>query len=292
MNGEPPAEVSSATRALPAPIRRRTASEAEVRSLVRVPGQVRGHRNLVRPEPRSSRGQSSESALAEERERRRIAIGLHDQVGQALALAKIRLLQVQRSPDPAEREVVVLELQRLLDKTITACRTLTFDLSPPVLYELGLDAALQSLGRRLQASHGIDFRYTSNDPLTAVPDELAIILHRSVRELVRNVVRHADAQHVRIVVRRSAGSIRLDVLDDGVGIARAGSPGKSVEGFGLLSIEQQLRSWGGEMVMASGPKRGTRVVIIVPLADPAEDPATPGEARLLHSDGAEQAYGD
>jgi PAS domain S-box-containing protein len=212
------------------------------------------------------RAYSLNLALAEERERRRIAIGLHDQVGQALALAKFHLRRIEQSREQAGREPAVDTVQELLDRTIIACRSLTFDLSSPVLYELGLEAALQSLGQQLEESSSVHFHFTSDNKPKPIPEELAILLHRSARELLRNIATHSQAKDAHMSVTRSVDTIQLLISDDGVGIhsPHPGQPSRN-GGFGMFSIAEQLRNVGGNLEISSADGHGTRVVITAPL---------------------------
>lgn len=206
------------------------------------------------------RALSSDLALAEEGERRRIAIGLHDQVGQTLALAKIQLHQLQHSGDD-QRIPVIQRVEDLLEQTLISCRSLTFDLCSPILYELGLEAALKSLGPQLEAASDIHFQFAAENKPNTVPEELAIILYRSARELLRNAVKHSKAKNATMKLRGQGDHIKLEILDDGVGFdtMNAGLPSRD-GGFGLFSVTEQLRSVGGSIKIESSREDRKSVV--------------------------------
>jgi PAS domain S-box-containing protein len=201
--------------------------------------------------------------LAEERERRRIGAGLHDDVGQTLAIVKIKLGELCQSAAGSGSAQKLGEIRDLLDQAIRSTRTLNFELSSPVLYELGLAAALQELGERMERGGGIQFHFRADrwrDPGA----ELAIVLYRSVRELLFNVVKHAQASHVRIAIDAAGDQVRIVIEDDGVGFAAAGQIFDASGGFGLFTVREQLIHVGGRLEIDSSTGEGTRVRLFAP----------------------------
>ncbi len=210
---------------------------------------------------------AAELSLAEEQERRRISIGLHDDVGQTLALVKVKLSTLQKS-DPSVRSAqLIKEIHELIDQTMQSMRSLTFELSSPVLYTLGLEAALQHLGERLERQSGIRCYFEGDKHPKPLPDQTRVVLYRIVRELIRNIGKHAQAREVKIAVGRVGDEIHISVRDDGVGFdaSGVGQGFSSTGGFGLFSIQEQLKHIGGRLEVESGPGRGTRVVVVAPL---------------------------
>lgn len=201
--------------------------------------------------------------LAEERERRRIGAGLHDDVGQTLAIVKIKLGELCRSAAESGSAQKLEEICGLLDQAIRSTRTLNFELSSPVLYELGLGAALQELGEMMASRGGIQFHFRAErwrDPGA----ELAIVLYRSVRELLFNVVKHARASNVRMAIDASGDQVRIAIEDDGVGFAAGGQVFDASGGFGLFTVREQLIHAGGGLEIDSSPGKGTRVRLFAP----------------------------
>lgn len=206
-------------------------------------------------------------SLTQEHERRRIAIGLHDQVGQALAVLKGQLDNLQTCVESPQITRSIAEMRALVTETIQATRALTFDLASPVLHQLGLEAALRGLGEQLQRQAGVRFRFLAGKPGQTTTEATNIIVYRCVRELLRNVADHADARHVTMRITASNGQLTAAVEDDGVGFEPLGiesSFGPSGH-FGLYSIAEQLRLIGGRLEVESTPGSGTRVLVIVPL---------------------------
>ena len=136
--------------------------------------------------------------LAEERERRRIAIGLHDDVGQTLAAAKISLDELLEGNLPGDAEASAQETQRLVAHAIQSTRSLTFELASAALYEVGLEAALQSACEHAEERSGIRFQIPEGFQGQPVPEPKSVIIYRAGRELIRNIVEHSKARTARL----------------------------------------------------------------------------------------------
>jgi signal transduction histidine kinase len=208
------------------------------------------------------------SLRTEERERRRIARGLHDNIGQKLAVAKLKLLSLLQ--DNAESGIVepVKNVCSEIDAMIESVRSLTFELSNPVLTELGLEAALQRhLAREIRDKHGIEFELKSRGQVDLPDEDISMGLFRSVRELLNNVVKHAHARKVTVSLGQTDGSISITVSDDGVGFDPVAVASKINHkgGFGLFSIREQVEGFSGQLKIESKPGCGSSFTIIVPL---------------------------
>jgi PAS domain S-box-containing protein len=208
-----------------------------------------------------------ESSLAEERERRRIAMGLHDDVGQVLAIAKVKVGEVLQAEPAGDHTGLLKEVRALIDHTIKTIRLLTFELSSPVLYSLGLDAALEQLTGQLQKQTRVRCHFQSDKQPRPLSDQTSIVLYRIVRELLRNIEKHAHARQVTLAVARVGEQVQITVEDDGVGFDASGI-GRGVTStgrFGLFSIQEQLHQLGGCLELESVPGEGTRAVVVAPL---------------------------
>ena len=233
------------------------------------------------------RSLASELSLAEERERRRIAVEIHDHISQSLAMAKMKLdAASHRSKVPDVRQELA-EVVRLVETVLGHTRSLTFELSPPVLYELGLEAALEWLGERAAQRSKIDVKVDVPQRM-AVPHETAVLLYQAVRELLVNVGKHAAARRARVEMRQAGANIRVCVEDDGTGFGdlrpaegngqAAGhfaSGGTADTGFGLFSIRARLEHLGGKLEIGARPGGGGRVIMTVPLPAAREGPNGP-----------------
>jgi PAS domain S-box-containing protein len=212
------------------------------------------------------RSLSSELGLIELRERRRIAGLLHDRIGQALALAKIRMGALRRAVEGATAQSLD-EIRSLIDQTIQDTRSLTFELSPPVLHELGFEPALEWLAERFQGQQGIPVTFLDEREEKPLAADVRVYLFQSVQELLMNVAKHARAHRVEIAVRRTGDEILVTVADDGVGFDSGAVTGGDPRncGFGLFSIRERLFSLGGGIHIDSAPGSGTRIHLTAPI---------------------------
>jgi PAS domain S-box-containing protein len=220
---------------------------------------------------------SSELLQTEERERRRIATEIHDRIGQALAVNKIQLGALRAEVDSQDLKTKIEEIRGLLSQTIRDTRTLTFELSPPVLYELGLQAALEWLAEIVCKQSGLEVEIAGDGSDRKLDAERRIILFRTCRELLLNVVKHSSAKRARVSLRGDGGVIMLNISDDGTGfdpyLLQAGYD-PFERGFGLFSIREQLQHHGGTFELDSAPGRGSSLTIVMPLAmtfEPSEE---------------------
>ncbi len=214
------------------------------------------------------RALASDLALAEERERRRIAIGLHDQVIQNLAVTTIRLDSLRQALHSQDDLNVLQTARDSTGAAIADLRSLTFELSPPVLYELGLEAALQYMAEQMEREHGLPVQCFDDRLEKPLRDDLRVTLYRSVRELIMNAVKHARASVLKVSVSRFGEDIRILVEDDGVGFDNAALEIRppAGAGFGLFSIRERLGCLGGQIAIDSKPGQGTRITLSVPLS--------------------------
>ena len=216
---------------------------------------------------------SSELLQTEERERRRIAIEIHDRIGQSLAVNKIQLGALQAEVDSQDLKTKIEDIRALLSQTIRDTRTLTFELSPPVLYELGLQAALEWLAEIVRKQNGLKVDVAGDGSDRKLDAEKRVLLFRTCRELLFNVVKHAGATSARVSLKGDGAAIMVKISDDGTGfdldLLQSGyDPFES--GFGLFSIREQIEHRGGMFEVDSGPGRGSALTIVMPLAMTAQ----------------------
>jgi PAS domain S-box-containing protein len=213
------------------------------------------------------RSLASDLSLAEEKERRRIATMLHDHIGQILAISKIKLgalLQTAESNGFLEQ---VKEVREHVEQAIQYARSLTFELSPPILYDLGLEAAIEWLTEQINEQHQINCSFEADGSPKPVSDEIRIVLFSATRELLMNVAKHAQAQVAKVTIRRVNENIVVHVADNGVGftVSKMNFYRDENKGFGLFSIRERLRHLSGQMDVRSARGRGTRVTLTAPL---------------------------
>ena len=204
-------------------------------------------------------------SLAEEQERRRLATELHDQVGQILALAQIKM-GAFREATPAGLSGAMEEIRQLLDQTIRYTRSLTFELSPPILYDLGFEAAVEWLAELIQERSGIRLQVTADRSPKPLNDDSRILLFHLVRELLLKVVKEGKAKNILVLIRRSLAEVQVSIENDGAGWdPRAGSPLLSPNGLGLFGIRERLQYLGGRLEVEFEPGHGSRLTLVTPL---------------------------
>jgi signal transduction histidine kinase len=213
------------------------------------------------------RSLATELALSEERERRRIAQALHDRIAQVLALINIKIGALVESAPSPDLQKALTGIRRLVSECVAETRSLTFDLSPPVLYELGFESALDWLAERIQQQYGVKVELLCSKRELPVSLEWRVMLFTAIRELLVNVGKHSRARSARVSLKKKKGRITVAVEDKGVGMdAGLRTNGKRfAEGFGLFSIRERLGSMGGRVEILSKPGQGTRVTLDVPL---------------------------
>jgi signal transduction histidine kinase len=213
---------------------------------------------------------ASQLTLTEERERRRLAVELHDHIGQALALARIQIAAAQSSQLEATRNALLAETSEILKEAIQETRTLVFDLSSPVLNELGLSAAISEwLQKYAGKQAGLKSELVEIGPDFPMSVDLRAILYRSVRELLTNVIRHAQASYVRVTLEQSRSQACITVQDDGIGFQADDISARlsHSSGFGLFSIQEQINDLGGNLTIQTTPGEGTKITVCVPHHD-------------------------
>jgi len=211
---------------------------------------------------------ASQLTLAEERERRRIAGELHDHVSQSLALAKIKLDSLHASATSPALAGSLQETCNALEKAIQDTRALTFDLSYPILYELGFEAAVAEwLNEQVCDKHGIAAEFADDGQPKPLDDDVRVLLFRNVRELLINIIKYANADKISVRVRRIEDSIEVTVEDNGIGfdpIETRTLAAKRAK-FGLFSVRESLEELGGRLEIKSKPGSGCKATMIVPL---------------------------
>ncbi len=210
---------------------------------------------------------ASELSLTEERERRRIAAELHDRIGQTLAIAKIKLGALMELTSSSSIVKELDEIRDLVEHTIRHTRSLTVELSPPILYELGLVAAVEWFTERIQKQYAIETQFEDDSHPKPLDEDVRVLLFKVVQELLFNVVKHSHARNARVTIRKDNDIIRIVIEDDGVGFKIHGHKSQIGQktGFGLFSISERLDHIGGHFELDSSPDRGTCAMVSAPL---------------------------
>jgi PAS domain S-box-containing protein len=217
------------------------------------------------------RSLASELNLSEERTRKALAQTLHDEVGQMLALARMKLSAALDPPKETAVEKIVEEVLDMLGSVIRETRSLMVEISPPVLHDLGLAAAVDWMAERMSSKHGLAIETVVSGDLSDLEHDLKVMLYQMTRELLVNIVKHSGGRHVLVTVERDDHTIGITVRDDGKGFdaREAGSPAAE-NGFGLFSIRERLKSYDGSLQIESQKGKGTTVSVRLPVGKKGE----------------------
>jgi signal transduction histidine kinase len=212
---------------------------------------------------------ASELTLAEQRERRRISQFLHDSLQQTLYGLRVRthLIRLDASVEAQDKLQEHFEdMEQLINQAIDSIRTLTMELSPPVLKGEGLDAAFEWLAVQMRELHNLNIELEFSGDCRVASEDLRVLVFQSARELLFNVVKHAGTNHARLEMFEQKGQLVIHVKDKGIGFD-AETIAESRDhrtGFGLFSVKERLSLFGGQLETESRPNEGTRMTIIVP----------------------------
>ena len=207
-------------------------------------------------------------AESEDRQRRRLAEDLHDHLGQNIAAISLDL-QALRGAELSDRHAEALERAiGTLRSTATSIRSMTFDLCPPMLHEIGLGPALASLTERFDREHEALFLFKDAGTPRPLDENLASFLYRAGRELLVNAAKHSGASCVRMSLEMSGHRLALSVIDNGRGFDAGDEGASSPEstGFGLFNIAERASGFRGKLEMKTLPEGGAAAILSLPLS--------------------------
>lgn len=212
---------------------------------------------------------ASELSLTNQRERRSIAGELHDSLSQLLSSAFLRLDALKLGVLPEKAAGSVEKVCDIIQQALQQVRSLTFHLSCPMLDELGLAAALEELCLSMSHEYAFKFEFKGDKEPLPLSLDRKMVLYRSAREMLINVIKHSEAHSARMRLERSADFVHICVSDDGKGFdtAMAGLSFSPDGGFGLFNIHEYVQHVGGELSIESKLGEGTQVLLSIPLQE-------------------------
>ena len=212
----------------------------------------------------------------QEQERRRIALELHDQLGQELALLSIEIEQlIPKAPESQAKQLQKLTTKA--KKVSSRVQTLSHQLHPSQLQHLGLVAAARSLCREVSQASNIQIDFSHSDVSSPIPEDVSICLYRVLQESLGNMVKHSGTQEAQVTLTGCPDEIRLDVCDSGVGFDPREQ--REIFGLGLISMRERLNLVGGELLVEPQPSGGTQIKACVPLNPSASTIEHPTEVQ-------------
>ena len=210
---------------------------------------------------------TSQLLSAQERERKRISMELHDELGQSLAVLKLQIRAIERAlrDDQQDLKADCLELLHYLDGVIDDIRRLSRDLSPAILEDLGLQSALKYLLDGVSKHYTVSHSFEVEDLDHLFPADAQIIIYRIFQECLTNISKHAGATEVSIAVKENDGLISLVIEDNGAGFdpAQVSARRASGRGLGLAALDERARMLGGTLEIRSQPGFGTRMTCVI-----------------------------
>lgn len=202
----------------------------------------------------------------EEKMKQQIATKLHDDIGQAMALSKITLSDINKDMNYAEISKKVESAKSFITDAIKNSRDLTYELSPPILHELGLGAAIKWYVDQIRRIFDIKFQLRGIQEKQVLSDNTKILLYKSVVELINNIIKHSNASLVTISINKFKNTLRILVRDNGVGFKNFTDQKLAKnKKFGLFSINERINYIGGEFKIDTKVKKGTKITIKIPL---------------------------
>ncbi|MDP3699900.1 MAG: histidine kinase [Hylemonella sp.] len=227
----------------------------------------------LRESVQQSRRLSRRVLEAQETERRRVAMELHDELGQALTAIKINLQVGERFRQQTTSELNVENI-RIVDEALLQMRRLAYGLRPSMLDDLGLAPALRWMAEQTAQRSGLVLRFEPGGAEVRLAPDIEIAVFRIAQEALNNIVRHAQAHTVQMTLSREGGTLVLSVQDDGRGFDLAAMRARAVAGgsLGVLGMEERAMLIGAELLIESEPGQGTRLRLRCPMQAARELP--------------------
>jgi signal transduction histidine kinase len=213
---------------------------------------------------------SSDLFSVQENERKRISFELHDELGQAMAALKLQVGAIARrlgDTDPKELQLACDEMRNNINQIIENVRRLSRDLSPVVLDDLGLQAAIEYLVNNFSKIYNVAIKYQLIDINHLFDEESQRIIYRILQEALNNIGKHAQAKHVSLVIKEEDRSVRFTVKDDGQGfnVQKTLDKKGAERGMGLVAMTERVRILGGRINIVSRPGIDTTVTFTAPI---------------------------
>ncbi len=202
----------------------------------------------------------------EEKERRKIAVNIHDVLGQTLSITHIKLSSLSNIHLPTKAKKIITESAEMIHSAITESRSLTYNLSPPILYELGLLPAIKQRLEKIEEKFDIKTKFESSETKLNINNDIRILIYRIISELLINIIKHANADLIEVKINKDQKYYYFSVIDNGIGfkyqpkaiLTRKG-------GFGLFNTIERLDSIQGKLIINSKKRKGTKALVIIPI---------------------------
>lgn len=226
---------------------------------------------LLRESERKLRLLSSHLLTVQERERRRISMELHDEVGQSLTVLKLQIRSIKNKLNDSQTDLKedCVEILKYVDQTIENVRRFTRDFGSSILEDMGLCAALRWLAEDFEKHSNINISLDIEEIDNLFPRESQIIIYRIFQEAITNIDKHAHADQLSIVIMKKKKNVFIQIVDNGKGFdkKRIERRNSTVIGLGLTAMDERARMLGGTLEIFSRKQRGTRITLNVPICE-------------------------
>ncbi|WP_298779718.1 PAS domain-containing protein [uncultured Polaribacter sp.] len=211
---------------------------------------------------------TTEMTLIEEKQKKEIASNIHDHLSQSLVISKMKINELKKKPELDTINKDLLFVEKHISEVLEKSRRITYELSPPVLYQLGIIDALNWLLEDVEATHKIKCRVNTNVSVIKLSDITSILVYRSIQELVKNILKYANATLIKLDITKNKLGVNIVLTDDGVGFNTTklkNYKGHSGSGFGLFAVKERVRNIQGKFTIKSKINIGTSVNIFIPI---------------------------
>jgi PAS domain S-box-containing protein len=211
---------------------------------------------------------TTEITLIEEKQKKEIASNIHDHLSQSLVISKMRINELKKNPQLKLIDEDLKFIEMHISEALENSRKITYELSPPVLYQLGIVDALNWLLDDVEVTHKIACLVNSNVTNIKLSDIKAILLYRSIQEVITNSIKYANASLITLNIDKNNLGVDIFITDNGVGFdtsALKNLRNHSGSGFGLFTVQERIRNIQGKFTIASEINVGTSVKIFIPL---------------------------
>ena len=212
---------------------------------------------------------TTEISLIEEKQKKEIASNIHDHLSQSLVISKMRINELKKNSKLNEIDEDLKFIETHISEALKNSRKITYELSPPVLYQLGIIDALNWLLEEVESNHKIMCKLSSNVTSIKLSDGESILLYRSIQEIVNNTIKYANASLITLDFNKNKFGVDIHISDNGVGFNTSilnHNHNHSGSGFGLFTIQERIRNIKGKFTITSKISEGTNVTFFIPLS--------------------------
>ena len=211
---------------------------------------------------------TTEMSLIEEKQKKEIASNIHDHLSQSLVISKMKINELKKNPKLKFIGEDLMFIENHISEALENSRKITYELSPPVLYQLGIIDALNWLFENVEATHKIECKINSNVSNIKLSDVKSILVYRCIQELIKNVIKYANATLLTLNLDKNELGINILLTDNGDGFntsVLSNYQNHSGSGFGLFAVQERIKNIKGEFTITSKINAGTSINIFIPL---------------------------